>query len=101
MPVVDTVFASQDPAVILPALQSIVDMGSEAVPFWWSDSSFLKDGFKSVAITEIGPGAAGANASTLKLSGLSGLDEQLHEVFALAAIGEGAQDAGLPGPIIR
>ena len=95
MPVVDTVFASQDPAVILPALQSIADMGSEAVPFLVERLKLPQGRFwASVAITEIGPGAAGATQALIEALPESGLDEQLHEVFALAAIGEGAQDAG-------
>ena len=95
MPVVDTVFASQDPAVILPALQSIADMGSEAVPFLVERLKLPQGRFwASVAITEIGPGAAGATQALIEALPESGLDEQLHEVLALAAIGEGAQDAG-------
>ena len=95
MPVVDTVFATQDPAVILPALQSIADMGSEAVPFLVERLKLPQGRFwASVAITEIGPGAAGATQALIEALPESGLDEQLHEVFALAAIGEGAQSAG-------
>ncbi|MDA8043365.1 MAG: HEAT repeat domain-containing protein, partial [Pirellulales bacterium] len=95
MPVVDTVFASQDPAVILPALQSIADMGSEAVPFLVERLKLPQGRFwASVAITEIGPGAAGATQALIEAVPVSGLDDQLHEVLALAAIGEGAQDAG-------
>ena len=33
MPVVDAVFASQDSATILPVMESIADMGGDAVPF--------------------------------------------------------------------
>ncbi|MGI9454173.1 MAG: HEAT repeat domain-containing protein [Pirellulales bacterium] len=95
MPVVDTVFASQDPAVILPILQSIADMGSEAVPFLVERLKLPQGRFwASVAITEIGPGAAGATQALIEALPESALDEQLHEVFALAAIGEGAQSAG-------
>lgn len=95
MPVVDTVFASQDPAVILPVLQSIADMGSEAVPFLVERLKLPQGRFwASVAITEIGPGAAGATQALIEALPESALDEQLHEVFALAAIGEGAQSAG-------
>lgn len=95
MPVVDTVFASQDPAVILPVLQSIADMGSEAVPFLVERLKLPQGRFwASVAITEIGPGTAGATQALIEALPESALDEQLHEVFALAAIGEGAQSAG-------
>ena len=95
MPVVDTVFASQDPAVILPVLQSIADMGSEAVPFLVERLKLPQGRFwASVALTEIGPGAAGATQALVEALPESALDEQLHEVFALAAIGEGAQSAG-------
>ena len=95
MPVVDTVFASQDPAVILPVLQSIADMGSEAVPFLIERLKLPQGRFwASVALTEIGPGAAGATQALVEALPESALDEQLHEVFALAAIGEGAQSAG-------
>ncbi len=95
MPVVDTVFASQDPAVILPVLQSIADMGSEAVPFLVERLKLPQGRFwASVAINEIGPGAAGATQALVEALPESALDEQLHEVLALAAIGEGAQSAG-------
>ena len=95
MPVVDTVFASQDPAVILPVLQSVADMGSEAVPFLVERLKLPQGRFwASVALTEIGPGAAGATQALVEALPESAVDEQLHEVFALAAIGEGAQSAG-------
>ena len=95
MPVVDTVFASQDPAVILPVLQSVADMGSEAVPFLVERLKLPQGRFwASVALTEIGPGAAGATQALVDALPESAVDEQLHEVFALAAIGEGAQSAG-------
>ena len=48
----------------------------------------------SVAITEIGPSAAGATQALIEALPESALDEQLHEIFALASIGEGAQSAG-------
>lgn len=95
MPVVDTVFASQDSAVILPVLQSVADMGSEAVPFLVERLKLPQGRFwASVALTEIGPGAAGATQALVEALPESAVDEQLHEVFALAAIGEGAQSAG-------
>ena len=95
MPVVDAVFASQDPATILPVMESIADMGGEAVPFL-IDRLKLPQGrfWASVAITEIGPSAAGATQALIEALPESALDEQLHEIFALASIGEGAQSAG-------
>jgi HEAT repeat protein len=47
-----------------------------------------------VAITEIGPSAAGATQALIEALPESALDEQLHEIFALASIGEGAKSAG-------
>ena len=95
MPIVDAVFASQDPATILPVMESIADMGGEAVPFL-IDRLKLPQGrfWASVAITEIGPSAAGATQALIEALSESALDEQLHEIFALASIGEGAQSAG-------
>jgi len=95
MPVVDAVFASQDSATILPVMESIADMGGDAVPFL-IDRLKLPQGrfWASVAITEIGPSAAGATQALIEALPESALDEQLHEIFALASIGEGAQSAG-------
>ena len=69
-------------------------MGSEAVPFLVERLKLLRDGsgrvwhlLKLVQVLQV------RHKHLLKLCRRA-LDEQLHEVFALAAIGEGAQSAG-------
>ncbi|MEY3033068.1 MAG: hypothetical protein RLZZ622_1543 [Planctomycetota bacterium] len=95
MPVVDGVFAGNDPAVILPALHSIADMGAEGVPFLVERLKRPQGRYwASVALTEIGPAAAAATPALLEALAESPPEEQLQEILALAAIGEPARAAG-------
>ncbi len=95
MPVVDGVFAGNDPAVILPALNSIADMGAAAVPFLVERLKRPQGRYwASVALTEIGPAAAAATPALIEALAESPPEEQLQEILALAAIGEPAQAAG-------
>jgi len=95
MPVVDGVFAGNDPAVILPALNSIADMGAAAVPFLVERLKRPQGRYwASVALTEIGPAAAAATPALVEALAESPPEEQLQEILALAAIGEPALAAG-------
>jgi HEAT repeat protein len=95
MPVVDAIFAGSDPSVILPALNSIADMGGDAVPFLVERLKRPQGRYwASVAITEIGPAAAAATPALIDALAASPPEEQLQQILALAAIGEGAQAAG-------
>jgi len=95
MPVVDGVFAGNDPAVILPALHSIADMGAAAVPFLVERLKRPQGRYwASVALTEIGPAAAAATPALIEALAESPPEEQLQQILALAAIGEPAQAAG-------
>lgn len=95
MPVVDGVFAGNDPAVILPALSSIADMEAAAVPFLVERLKRPQGRYwASVALTEIGPAAAAAVPALVEALAESPPEEQLQEVLALAAIGEPAGEAG-------
>lgn len=94
MPVVDGVFAGNDPAVILPALNSIADMGGAAVPFLVERLKRPQGRYwASVALTEIGPAAAAAVPALVEALAESPPEEQLQEMLALAAIGEPAGEA--------
>ncbi len=95
MPVVDAVFAGEDPAIIMPALHSIADMGGDAVPFLIERLKRPQGRYwASVALTEIGPAAAAATPALVEALAVSPPDEQLQQILAIAAIGEGAQAAG-------
>jgi len=95
MPIVDEVFAGGDPAVILPALNSIADMGAEAVPFLIERLKRPQGRYwASVALTEIGPAAAAAAPALEEALAESPPEDQLQEILALAAIGEPAREAG-------
>ena len=95
MPVADAIFAGSDPSVILPALHSIADMGGEAVPFLAERLKRPQGRYwASVALTEIGPAAAAATPALIEALEASPPEDQLQEILALAAIGEGAQAAG-------
>jgi HEAT repeat protein len=95
MPVVDAVFAGNDPAFILPALHSVADMGAEGVPFLVERLKRPQGRYwASVALTEIGPAAAAATPALLEALADSPPEEQLQEILALAAIGEPARAAG-------
>lgn len=95
MPVVDTIFAGSDPSVILPALHSIADMGGDAVPFLVERLKRPQGRYwASIALTEIGPAAAAATPALMEALAASPPEEQLQEILALAAIGEGAEAAG-------
>ena len=95
MPVADAIFAGSDPSVILPALHSIADMGGDAVPFLVERLKRPQGRYwASVALTEIGPAAAAATPALIEALAASPPEEQLQQILALAAIGEGAQAAG-------
>lgn len=88
------VLADSDPAVILPALHTLADMGDEAVPVliealkvpaarYWS----------AVALAEIGPEAAPATAGLTTLANEGEPEERMQAMLALAAIGPEAAAA--------
>jgi hypothetical protein len=91
---IDDQLADADPSVVMPALDSLADLGSAAVPVLVES---LKDPrsryWATVALTEIGPEAASA-AGALTAAALSGEpEERLQAMLALAAIGEPASEA--------
>lgn len=93
-PLVNRQLADAEPAVVMESLQSLADLGADAVPLLIES---LKDPkaryWATVALTEIGPDAAPA-AAPLTAAAVNGeTEERLQAMLALAAIGEPAAEA--------
>jgi len=83
-----------DPSVVMPAMESLADLGGEAVPMLVESLKNPKSRYwATVALTEIGPAAAPA-AGALTAAALNGEpEERMQAMLALAAIGEPAAEA--------
>lgn len=83
--------ADADPAVVMQSLQSLADLGAQAVPMLVES---LKDPkaryWATVALTEIGPDAAAATDALTAAATSGEPEERMHAMLALAAIGEPA-----------
>jgi HEAT repeat protein len=94
MPMVDHVFADGDPAVIVPALNSLADMGADALPFLVERLKADRGRYwAAVALAEMGPVAAPAVDAIVGALDEAPPEEQLQLLLTLAAIGEGASPA--------
>ena len=93
-PIVTKQLADADPGVVMSALQTLADMGDDAVPFL---TEALKDPksryWAEVALAEIGPDAAPATAALAAAAGEGATEERLQAILSLAAIGEPAASA--------
>ena len=93
-PIVTKQLADADPGVVMSALQTLADMGADAVPFL---TEALKDPksryWAEVALAEIGPDAAPATAALAAAAGEGATEERLQAILSLAAIGEPAASA--------
>jgi len=93
-PIVTKQLADADPGVVMSALQTLADMGDDAVPFL---TDALKDPksryWAEVALAEIGPDAAPATAALAEAAGEGATEERLQAILSLAAIGEPAASA--------
>ena len=83
-----------DPSVVMPAMESLADLGADAVPMLVESLKNPKSRYwATVALTEIGPAAAPA-AGALTAAALNGEpEERMQAMLALAAIGEPAAEA--------
>lgn len=90
-PIVSKQLADADPGVVMSALQTLADMGDDAVPLL---TEALKDPksryWAEVALAEIGPDAAPATAALAQAAAEGPTEERLQAILALAAIGEPA-----------
>lgn len=88
------VLADSDPAVILPALHTLADMGDEAVPVLVESLKVPAARYwAAVALAEIGPEAAPATAGLAALADEGEPEERMQAMLALAAIGPEAAAA--------
>jgi len=90
-PLVGRHLADADPSVVLPALETLVDMGADSVPMVVEalgrpDTRY----WATVAAAEIGPAAAPATERLADLAASGEYDERLQAMFALGAIGPAA-----------
>ena len=90
----DDTLSDADPSVVMPALESLADLGADAVPVLVEALKHPKSRYwATVALTEIGPAAAPA-AGALTAAALNGEpEERMQAMLALAAIGEPAAEA--------
>lgn len=90
----DDTLSDADPSVVMPALESLADLGVDAVPVLVEALKHPKSRYwATVALTEIGPAAAPA-AGALTAAALTGEpEERMQAMLALAAIGEPAAEA--------
>lgn len=90
----DDTLSDADPSVVMPALESLADLGVDAVPVLVESLKHPKSRYwATVALTEIGPAAAPA-AGALTAAALNGEpEERMQAMLALAAIGEPAAEA--------
>jgi HEAT repeat protein len=90
-PLVGRHLADADPSVVIPALETLADMGEESVPMIVEalgrpDTRY----WATVAAAEIGPAAAPATERLADLAVSGEYDERLQAMFALGAIGPAA-----------
>lgn len=94
-PIVSRHLADADPAVVIGAVQTLADMGDDAVPFL---TEAMKDPasryWAEVALAELGPDAAPAAAVLTETVESGDVEQRLQAMLTLAAIGEGAASAG-------
>ena len=96
VPMVNQQLANADPQMLMPALNTLADMGAAAVPFLMESLKNPKARYwATVALTEIGPAAAPAIALLTKAvageeAGEAGSEERMQAILALAAIGKPA-----------
>lgn len=90
----DDTLSDADPSVVMPALETLADLGGDAVPVLVEALKHPKSRYwATVALTEIGPAAAPA-AGALTAAALNGEpEERMQAMLALAAIGEPAAEA--------
>jgi len=93
-PIVSKQLADADPGVIMAALQTLADMGDDAVPFLMEALKDPKSKYwAEIALAEIGPDAAPATAALAAAADEGPTEERLQALLSLAAIGDRAAAA--------
>jgi HEAT repeat protein len=93
-PIVSRHLADADPSVVLAALHTVADLGSDAVPLLLEALKDPKSRYwAEVALAAMGPEAAPATESLAVAAGEGEPDERLQAILALASIGEKAASA--------
>ena len=90
VPLVAKQLADEDPSVVMPALHTMADAGSAAVPFLIESLSEPKSRYwASVVLAEIGPEAGPAVPALLQIAEAADgePEERMQAILALAAIG--------------
>ncbi len=86
--------ADADPAVVMPTLHTLADIGKDAVPFL---IEALKDPssrfWAEVVLGEIGPDAAAAAEPLARLAGEGNIEDRVQSMLALARLGDAAKVA--------
>ena len=104
VPLVAKQLADEDPSVVMPALHTMADAGSAAVPFLIESLAEPKSRYwASVVLAEIGPEAGPAVPALLQIAEAADgePEERMQAILALAAIGdEAAAAAGGPLAIL-
>ena len=93
-PIVAKQLADADPGVIVAALQTLSDMGDDAVPFLMEALKDPKSKYwAEIALAELGPDAAPATAALAAAAEDGPTEERLQALLTLAAIGDRAAAA--------
>ena len=83
-----------DPAVVMQTLHTLADMPEEALPLLLDALEDPRSRYwATIALAEIGPGAAAAVAPLAKIAADAEVHERMQAILALAAIGEPAAAA--------
>lgn len=93
-PLVVKFLSDSDPAVIMPSLHTLADIGEPVVPLLLKALEDPKSRYwASVALMEMGPKAASATEPLAALLATGEIDERMQAGLALASIGEPAAAA--------
>lgn len=93
-PIVSKQLADADPGVLMAAMQTLADMGDDAVPFLIEAIKDPKSRYwAEVALAELGPDAAPATKVLAELAAEGATEERLQAILSLASIGEPAAAA--------
>jgi HEAT repeat protein len=99
IPILTKVLKDADPSVVLPALETLADLGERVVPFL-IEALADKDAcyWACLVLAEIGPAAQAAVPMLINTAGSDEPEVRMQALMALAAIGPAAQSA-LPAAV--
>ena len=94
VPLFNERLSDSDPSVILPAINSLAEIGAPAVPFLTESLKNPKARYwASLALAEIGPAAAPAVGLLKEAAQQGAIEERMQAILALGAIGAPAAEA--------